>query len=211
MNHALTSARLYGILDLGYVAEERALSVAGELLAGGVGALQLRAKNYDEPGITEIARSLAPLCHEAGVPLIINDHPAVAVESGADGVHVGQDDGTLEEVREIVGPEAIVGRSTHSPEQAREAVDEGFDYIGFGPLFATPTKPGRAAIGLEGIAGVEADVGSRIPVFCIGGIKPGNLDQVLAAGARRVVVVSALLEAPDVEKATRELRGLVER
>lgn len=199
------SALLYGILDLGYVAEERALDVAGELLAGGVGVLQLRAKNYDEPSITEIARALAPLCRAAGVPLIVNDHPRAAVESGADGVHIGQHDGSLAGVRAIVGPRAIVGRSTHSPEQARAALDEGFDYIGFGPLFATPTKPGRPAIGLEGIAAVEREVGARIPVFCIGGIKPGNLDQVLAAGARRVVVVSALLEAPDVAEATRGL------
>jgi thiamine-phosphate pyrophosphorylase len=211
VNPRLQSARLYGILDLGYVAEDRALEVAGDLLAGGVGVLQLRAKNYDESSITEIARSLVPLCRGAEVPLIVNDHPRATVDSGADGVHVGQDDGALEQVRSIVGPRAIVGRSTHSPEQARAALAEGFDYIGFGPLFATPTKPGRPAIGLDGIAGVECDVGGRIPVFCIGGIKPGNLGQVLAAGARRVVVVSALLEAGDVAESARELRARLER
>jgi len=209
MSNNLASALLYGILDLGYVAEERAVDVAGELLAGGVGVLQLRAKNYDESSIEKLARDLLPPCREAGVPLIVNDHPRAAAESGADGVHIGQDDGSLEQVRSMVGPQAIVGRSTHSPEQARAALDEGFDYIGFGPLFATPTKPGRPAIGLDGIAGVERDVGSRIPVFCIGGIKPDKLDQVLAAGARRVVVVSALLEAEDVAATTRELRALL--
>ena len=98
----------------------------------------------------------------------------------------------------------IVGRSTHAPEQAQAALQEGFDYIGFGPLFPTPTKQGRPGIGLEGIAGVGDSVGREIPVFCIGGIKRDNLVEVVGHGAKRVVIVSDLLTAPDVEEATRE-------
>jgi thiamine-phosphate pyrophosphorylase len=143
--------------------------------------------------------------------VIVNDHPELAVEVGADGVHLGQDDGSLAEARRVVGPERIVGRSTHSPEQARAALEEGFDYIGFGPLFPTPTKLGRPGIGLADVAAVEREIGGRIPVFCIGGIKRGNLADVLAAGARRVVIVSELLTAPDVAAATREVVALVER
>jgi len=104
----------------------------------------------------------------------------------------------------------LVGRSTHSPEQAAAALAEGFDYIGFGPLFATLTKPGRPAIGMADIRRVEVSVGQHLPVFCIGGIKPDNLAAVLAAGARRVVIVSALLQAPDPAAATRAVRREIE-
>jgi thiamine-phosphate pyrophosphorylase len=132
----------------------------------------------------------------------VNDYPEIAVRVGSDGVHIGQDDGSLAGVRAIVGEQMIVGRSTHSPDQARAALAEGFDYIGFGPLFPTPTKLGRPGIGLENIAAVQADVGSQIPVFCIGGIKRSNLPEVLAAGAKNVVIVSDLLTADDVQAAT---------
>ena len=106
-----------------------------------------------------------------------------------------------------MGPGKLIGRSTHSLDQARAALAEGFDYIGFGPLFPTPTKAGRPNIGLQDIAAMERDVGSRIPAFCIGGIKRANLHEVLAAGARRVVIVSDLLTVPDVALAAREARG----
>jgi len=203
----LSDARLYCILDLGYVEEVDARRVAGGLLKGGADVLQLRAKKSDPATIGRIAEGLAPLCRDAGVPLIINDFPVLAAEVDADGVHIGQDDGTLEEVRRIVGPGKIIGRSTHSLDQARAALAEGFDYIGFGPLYPTPTKPGRPAIGLSDIAAMEKEVGSRIPAFCIGGVNPATLSEVTAAGARRVVVVSALLQARDVEAAVREVKN----
>jgi thiamine-phosphate pyrophosphorylase len=198
--------KLYAILDLGYVSEENAASVTKELLAGGADLLQLRAKGNDLATIRRIAETLIPLCRAAKVPFILNDHPALAAELDADGVHIGQDDGSLADARAIVGPGKIIGRSTHSLDQARAALAEGFDYIGFGPLFPTPTKLGRPGIGLENIAAMERDVGSKIPAFCIGGIKRDNLAQVLAAGARRVVIVSDLLTAGDVCEATREAR-----
>ena len=203
----MKDAHLYAILDLGYTPEPRAAETTAALLAGGADLLQLRAKNHDLETIRRIAQLLIPLCRAAGIPFILNDHPELAAELGADGVHIGQDDGPLSSAREIMGPGKIIGRSTHSLDQARAALAEGFDYIGFGPLFPTPTKAGRPGIGTEEIATMEHEVGSKIPAFCIGGIKRNNLPQVLRAGARRVVIVSDLLTAPDIEGTTREVLG----
>ena len=202
----MNSARLYCILDLGYTAEDRAEEVTSALLAGGADILQLRAKKSDAATIRRVAEKLIPLCRDAGVPFILNDFPDLAASLGADGVHIGQDDGPPGGAREIMGQGKLIGRSTHSLVQARAALEEGFDYIGFGPLFPTPTKAGRPAIGLDGIVAMEQEVGSHIPAFCIGGITPATLPQVLAAGARRIVVVSALLQAADVAAATRSIR-----
>jgi thiamine-phosphate pyrophosphorylase len=202
----MEDARLYCILDLGYTSEDKAEEVTSALLAGGADILQLRAKNSDLATIQRVAEKLLPLCRAAGVPFILNDFPAMAAAIDADGVHIGQDDGPLAAARAIVGENKIIGRSTHSLDQARAALAEGFDYIGFGPLFPTPTKAGRPAIGLDEVAVMERDVGSKIPAFCIGGITPATLHQVLTAGARRVVVVSALLQAPDVTFATRSIK-----
>ena len=200
---------LYAILDLGYVAVEDAAHATAGLLEGGADLLQLRAKGYDASIIRDVAMELMPLCREAGVPFILNDFPELAAELEADGVHIGQDDGPLAAARAIMGPGKIIGRSTHSLDQARAALAEGFDYIGFGPLFPTPTKLGRPGIGLQDIAAMERDVGSRIPAFCIGGINRTNLPEVLVAGARRVVIVSDLLTASDVREATREVCGIL--
>lgn len=215
MKQQLNNACLYGILDTGYVAESDLGSVAEDLLRGGVDILQFRAKGYEESQILSLLQKQLPelpsLCREFGVPFIVNDYPEVAVAVGADGVHIGQDDGSLRKVRALVGDELIVGRSTHSPAQAQEALEEGFDYIGFGPLFPTPTKKGRPGIGLENVAAVHAVVGNQIPMFCIGGVKPENLELVLASGARRVVIVSALLQAPDIVDATRQVVSRMHR
>lgn len=205
----LDSAKLYGILDLGYVAETDAARVASALLGGGVDLLQLRAKGHGLETIRRVAKVLLPLCREAGVPFILNDFPELAAEIDADGVHLGQDDGPLGAARKTVGPGKIVGRSTHSLDQARAALAEGADCIGFGPLFPTPTKAGRPGIGLDAIAAMEREVGSRIPAFCIGGIHPENLPAVLAAGARRVVIVSALLQAADPGDTARRVKNLL--
>lgn len=201
----MNDPRLYTILDLGYTPEARAEEVTASLLAGGAHLLQLRAKGKDLATIERVARRLLPLCRAAGVHFILNDFPALAAALDADGVHIGQDDGPLAAAREIVGPGKLIGRSTHSLDQARAALAEGFDYIGFGPLFPTPTKAGRPAIGLEEIAAMEREVGGQIPAFCIGGITRQTLPQVLAAGARRVVIVSDLLTSSDVQAATREV------
>ena len=159
----LSSCRLYGIADMGYTAEHQLISVTEKLLAGGLGILQLRAKNHDPEHIARMGSRLAPLCREYGCLFIINDYPEIALGTGADGVHLGQDDGELAPVRAMLGANAIIGRSTHSPEQALGAFRERADYIGFGPLFPTGTKPGRPAIGLEDIAGVRRHCRKSFP------------------------------------------------
>ena len=194
----LSTARLYGIVDLGYVSAEGAPRVTQAMLDGGVQIIQLRAKNHPASEITALARDLAPLCRAAGVPFILNDHPALVPETGADGAHVGQQDMTVAEARRLAGPGKIIGKSTHSLAQALAAQEEKPDYIGFGPLFATPTKPDYAPIGISGIAEVHRLV--SLPIFCIGGVKKENLPALIAAGARRVVIVSGILQAADIPR-----------
>lgn len=200
----LLDCYLYGILDLGYVSPVNAADVARQMMRGGVDILQLRAKRLAAPEILELARLLRPITAEAGVRFIVNDHPALAAAAAADGVHLGQEDGPLAAARTC----GIVGRSTHSLAQARAAHDEGADYLGFGPLFATPTKPDYAPIGLDDIARAHEEAPER-PVFCIGGIKLENLPRIIEAGARRAVIVSGLLLAPDVAAYARKARALL--
>ncbi len=207
MKNTLAACRLYGIVDMGYTKPGDIEVKTAALLAGGVRILQLRAKTYGLADIAAFARRMQPLCRDAGAIFVLNDYPELAAELGADAVHVGQDGGSLADVRRVVGEGVIIGRSTHSPQQALAAHAEGADYIGFGPLFPTGTKPGRPAIGLQDIAAVQAQVGD-MPMFCIGGINGETLPQVLAAGARRVVIVSWLLGQADVAAAA---RALVER
>ncbi len=201
----LAAARLYGIVDLGYLSAETAPVAAERLLQGGVDVLQLRAKNTPLPLIADLAREIHGLTQAAGVPLILNDHPGLLRDVPAEGAHVGHDDMSVAEARRAAGRECLIGKSTHSFEQALTAAANGADYIGFGPLFATPTKPGREPIGLGDIAKVCSTV--KIPVFCIGGIKPGNLPEVIAAGAQRVVIVSGWLQADDISSAVRATRA----
>lgn len=203
----LAQAKLYGILDLGSLAPAGAPAMAERLLAAKIDVLQLRAKKSSEAEVAALARELAPLCRAAGVPFILNDYPHLVPETGADGVHIGQDDGPIAAARAAAGAGKIVGRSTHSIEQARAAWAEGADYIGFGPLFATPTKPDYTPIGLDGIAAVQG--GSPVPVFCIGGIKRENLPGIVAAGARRVVIVTGLLHADDIAAYAADCRALL--
>ncbi len=144
------------------------------------------------------------LCAELGALLIVNDRPWVAREARADGVHVGQDDIPPAEVRELVGPELLIGLSTHSPAQI-DAVDAGVvDYIGVGPIHATPTKPGRAAVGLELIG--HAATHAPVPFFAIGGLDADNLGPALGAGATRVCVLRAIADAADPAAAASALR-----
>jgi thiamine-phosphate pyrophosphorylase len=200
---------LYGILDLSYVADADVSRVATSMISGGVDVLQLRAKQRSISDMTEVAHELRGITREHRLPLVINDHPEIARECGADGVHVGQHDLAVSAAKEAAGADCFVGRSTHSVEQAIKAADEGADYIGFGPLFATPTKPDYAPIGVADIRDVHARV--KIPIFCIGGIKLNNLRDVIAAGARRVVIVSGLLQAPDVAEYARSAKQLLSR
>ncbi|MDR2463158.1 MAG: thiamine phosphate synthase [Verrucomicrobiales bacterium] len=189
----LHEAKLYAILDTGYSKPEDWPRLALEFITGGVGVLQIRAKHAADDDLLAWTREILTVSAPAGVPLIINDHPAVAVSANADGCHVGQDDMPVAEVRKITGNEMIVGKSTHSLVQAIAAQKEGADYIGFGPIFATPTKPDYQPVGTADIQQMTRQV--HIPHFCIGGVKLENCAALHSQGVRRVVIVSGLLQS----------------
>ncbi len=203
----LSECRLYGIIDLGYVEKSDATCIAEAMIKGGVDLIQLRGKERSIEELVELAAELHELTARLFTPLIMNDHAEIARRVPVEGVHVGQDDDSIEVVRRKAGRAVVVGKSTHSLEQARAAQREGADYIGFGPIFATPTKPGYRPIGLKGIKQAHLDV--TLPIFCIGGIKIDNLEQVTAADARRVAIVSGLLKAPDIVEYARGCRKLL--
>jgi thiamine-phosphate pyrophosphorylase len=176
-------------------------------LRGGVDIFQLRDKQASDEEILEAAAEARALCAEQGALFVVNDRPDLAVAAGADGVHVGQDDGPVGQARAAVGPARIVGRSTHEP--AHLAGSAGADYVAVGPVHATPTKPGRPAAGIDYVRHAAAHAPAGVPWFAIGGIDTGNVREIAAAGARRIVVVRAIAEAPDPEHAARELRAAV--
>jgi thiamine-phosphate pyrophosphorylase len=197
MKKLLSTCRLYGIVDMGYTEPDQVEARTHALIDGGVRIIQLRAKGVELAQVKTWAVAMQSICRERGAIFVLNDYPEMAAEIGADAVHVGQDGGSLAEVRQVVGPGVLVGRSTHSLEQAIQARQEGADYIGFGPLFPTGTKPGRPSIGLGDIAAAQEAAG-EMPLFCIGGINETTLPEVLQAGARRVVIVSWLLQQKDI-------------
>jgi thiamine-phosphate pyrophosphorylase len=194
----LWAARLYLVCD---ARSDEFLEAA---LRGGVDVVQLRCKDTDEATIMTVAARFARLCARHGALFILNDRPDLAVAAGADGVHVGQDDAPVDTARALVGPQRLVGLSTHAPAQVNAAAGAGVDYIGVGPVHATPTKPGRPAVGLDLVR--YAARCSGVPFFAIGGVSPANVAEVRAAGAQRVAVVRALTEAGEPERAARELR-----
>lgn len=200
----IQDARLYGIVDLGYVEPENVWRMTQALCEGGVDVLQLRAKKIAKSEVERLARLMLPITREHGVPLVINDHLDVAAHVGSEGVHVGQGDDAVAKARAVVGASCFVGKSTHSLAQAAAAEVEGADYIGFGPLYATGTKPDYVPIGLQDIAEVHRRV--SLPIFCIGGVNAARLDEITGAGAQRVVVVSAFLLAADVSGEVRALK-----
>jgi thiamine-phosphate pyrophosphorylase len=185
------NARLY------LVADARPLAFLRAALSGGVDAVQLRDKSLDDDGILVAAEAFRAAADEFAVPFILNDRPDLVEATGADGVHLGQEDGEVNGSRP-----GILGRSTHAPEQALAVRDA--DYVSIGPVWPTPTKPGRPATGLGYVGWAAANVDR--PWFAIGGIDASNLGEVLAAGATRIVVVRAITEAADPEAAARELR-----
>jgi len=191
----LANALLYGIVDTGYVAGSGLAEMTRSLLRGGADLIQLRAKRETPEEFLSIAKELAPICRHAGIPFILNDHPELVQEAGANGAHVGQEDFSVADARKMAGPGALIGKSTHSVEQAVAAASESPDYIGFGPLFATPTKPDYTPIGTEQIRTIHSLL--TLPIFCIGGVKLSNLASILNAGALRVVIVSDLLKSQD--------------
>jgi thiamine-phosphate pyrophosphorylase len=193
---ALMEYRLYGIIDLGYVERRDTSHMVEQMVEGGVDLIQLRGKNRSIDELMELSAELHELTAMSSTPLIVNDHAEIARRVPVEGVHVGQDDDTIQVARQKAAREILVGKSTHSLEQARAAEGEGADYIGFGPIFATPTKPDYTPVGLKDIKRVHAEV--TLPIFCIGGINIDNLQSVIDAGAKRVVMVSALLKAHSI-------------
>ena len=192
----LHDCRLYGIIDLGYVERGDAARIVEQMIEGGVDLIQLRGKNKSISELADLAAQLHELAEKSSIPLIVNDHAEIATLVPVEGVHVGQDDDTVEIARQKAEHEILVGKSTHSMAQACAAQREGADYIGFGPIFATPTKADYTPIGLEDIRRVHEEV--NLPIFCIGGINIANLQTVIDAGAKRVVMVSALLKAHNI-------------
>jgi thiamine-phosphate pyrophosphorylase len=203
----LTNARLYGILDLGYADAEDFTRIIESMIEGGVDLIQLRGKDRTIGELADLAKTLHKVMARSSIPLIVNDYAEIAAQVPVEGVHVGQDDDSVARAREKAGRPILVGKSTHSLEQARAAQQEGADYIGFGPIFATPTKPDYQPIGLGDIKQAHAEI--QLPIFCIGGIKIDNLAQVIDAGARRVVIVSGLLKAPDITEYARETKKML--
>lgn len=180
----------------------------GAAVAGGVDVVQVREKHLPDDELAAIAHAARALCRRLGALLIVNDRPTVASEVGADGVHIGQHDMPPAEVRELVGPDMLIGLSTHAPEEI-DAVDPSLvDYIGVGPVHTTPTKPGRPAVGSELIRYAAAH--SPVPFFAIGGIDPGNIDEAFGAGATRVCVLRAVAAAEDPQGAARGLRDALD-
>lgn len=203
----LGKARLYLVCD-GSPGGRSLAEVLPAAIAGGVDVVQLREKDLPEQEMLPLAREAVEICHAAGALVIVNDWPSVALASGADGVHVGQEDVSPAEVREIVGQRLLVGLSTHAAGEIDAAATEPVDYIGVGPVHATPTKLGRPPVGTELVK--YASEHSRLPSFAIGGIDAGNVSAVLAAGATRVCVLRAIANAADPQAAARELRERIE-
>jgi thiamine-phosphate pyrophosphorylase len=198
----LQSARLY--LVCGGVPD----ALLEAALRGGVDIVQLRIKEGDDHAVLAAGRRFARACAEHGALLILNDRPDLVPAAGADGVHIGQDDGPVALARALVGPQRLVGLSTHTAEQIEDANGADVDYIGVGPVHETPTKPGRPAVGLELVR--YAAERARHPFFAIGGIEPSNVDAVVRAGARRIAAVRALTESADPERQAMRLRGALE-
>lgn len=202
----LRDARLYLVCDLR--PGGRALAdVLAPALAGGVAVVQLRDKQAGREDLLAGAAIARELCDDAGALLILNDHPELVQDAGADGCHVGQDDLEVAAARAQAGADALVGQSTHFPDEVDGAT--GADYIGVGPVYATPTKPGRHPVGVELVR--FAAFHAPVPFFAIGGIDAGTVQDVVDAGARRVAVVRAITEAADPQAAAAQLREVLER
>jgi len=200
---ALQKARLYAILDAAYAPPARWPDLARQLAAGGAGIFQIRAKNISKEEILTHARILAPILAQLGLPLILNDYPDLVAPSGAAGCHLGQGDLGIPEARRMLGSSVLLGLSTHSPCQALAGQAVGADYLGFGPLYATGTKPDYRPIGPEKIREIAGKV--SLPVFCIGGLNPDRVTEAVRHGAQRVCVVSHLLLAQDPKAAAQEI------
>jgi thiamine-phosphate pyrophosphorylase len=197
----LAEARLYVLID-GRSSLDEFTALSRLLVAAGVDILQLREKQLTDRELAIRARRLRDVTRGGKTLVIINDRPDIARVADADGVHIGQDELSVKDARSIVGPQALVGVSTHSIEQARSAVLNGANYIGVGPTFRSNTKEFDSFPGLCLLSAVAAEI--RLPAFAIGGITPNNIGEVLAAGISRVAVGAAIIDAPDPAATARQ-------
>ncbi len=200
----LSTRRLYVCTPL----RDDLLDFTRDVIEGGVDIVQLRDKDADARDILAAARNLVTLCHDHDVPFILNDRPDLALEVGADGVHVGQDDAPVSLCRRLLGPEAIVGLSTHAEKEVRAARQENVTYLSAGPVNATPTKPGRAGTGVE--YATYAQNISTSPVFVTGGVTPETVPLLAAAGVRHFVVVRYLTTSAHPRDAAFRLREAID-
>jgi thiamine-phosphate pyrophosphorylase len=205
----LADCTLYAFVDTAYLYGRAPEVVAQQLCDGGADLIQLRAKTSSPDDIRRMAEVILPITHRANVGLVVNDHLDIAREVGAEYCHLGQEDffdAGHRHVSEVRSAECGVriGLSSHAPEQAQRAVAAGADYIAIGPVYATGTKPTAKPVTLEYVRWATANV--KIPWFAIGGINSQTVEAVIEAGATRVCIVSAILNAPDVMKACAEFR-----
>ena len=206
---ALRDCQLYTFIDTSYLLGRNPADLARQLCDGGSDLIQLRAKNSTPDELRRLGESILPVTCQAGVGLVINDHPAIARELGAYACHLGQEDffdRGFARAPEVAGSarEIKLGLSTHSPEQARRTLKVAPDYVAIGPVYATGTKPGARPVTLDYVRWAAANV--TVPWFAIGGITLPRLDEVLAAGATRICVVSAILNATDVTRACQQFK-----
>jgi thiamine-phosphate pyrophosphorylase len=204
----LAAARLYVLLD-GRASAEELARLARSLIAAGVHLLQLRDKHLDDRELLQRARVLREATAGTGTLFIVNDRPDLARLARADGVHVGQTELSVKDVRAIVGPQLLIGVSTHSIAQARQAVLDGANYLGVGPTFPSATKQFEHFPGLDFVRAVADEI--RLPAFAIGGITRENLEQVLSAGLRRVAVSGAISAAANPAAAAREILAKMDK
>ena len=200
------AARLYPVISSEFCAGRSPFEVFSAAAEGGAKVIQIREKHWDKGRICELVRACRPVADRYGVLIIVDDYADVARDAGADGVHIGQDDMSVAEVR-AVSPELLIGKSTHNLEELLAAQEEGTDYLNIGPIFATNTKSvSYPPVGLEKLAELIPQV--KIPFSVMGGIKERHIKELLAAGARRIAMVTEVTQAPDVAAKVRELESL---
>lgn len=199
----LLPVKLYVIADRKICGKNDLEQAVVEAIDGGVQMVQFRDKESSDDDFLKFARSLRGLCKDNDIPFIVNDRVMVAKKIDADGVHVGEEDLSITEARNILGSDKIIGKTTRNLEQAKAAEDEGADYIGLGPVFYTDSKQSGMSIGVDVVGKATASL--RIPVFAIGGINLNNLNQLLEAGGKRIAVISAVFLSKDIKSSTEAL------